>query len=428
MQHIQMGKRLLVIAPHPDDEALGSAGIIQHALASGNQVKVVLMTTGDGFTSAVEVNYQLLSPGPSDYRRMGEERHLETLAAMTHLGVPKENVIFLGYPDGGVNTLWQSNWDTNNLLRATNGSERAPYAFSYEKNAPYCGENVVKNLTKIIHDYQPTDIVYPDPNDQHPDHWATNAFVKYVLAEQHYHAQELTYLVHRGDFPVPWLYRPNHSLNPPHALVGLDTRWVHLPMNEQEEQKKREAISKYVTQVKVMNPFLEAFVRTNELVGTYVPAVLPHTTGQPNVNQLEKTSITFCKDAMRDTIRRELHKEADIYTVGGVQSDHGIHIRLDTRAPINARVTYNIRLRIFEPGIVRRIDLAFYDSKLTSSMYASNSLKLPPGSAYLVKDNRLWVHLPAILTDQTTDFLISADTLVGNELVDKTAWQLVRVK
>src|SRR5262250_1622088 len=40
--------RLLVLAPHPDDELVGCGGMIQRALAAGAAVRVVFLTYGDG--------------------------------------------------------------------------------------------------------------------------------------------------------------------------------------------------------------------------------------------------------------------------------------------------------------------------------------------------------------------------------------------
>ena len=39
------GKRVLVFAPHPDDETIGCGGSLVHALA-GDPVKVVILTDG----------------------------------------------------------------------------------------------------------------------------------------------------------------------------------------------------------------------------------------------------------------------------------------------------------------------------------------------------------------------------------------------
>src|SRR3954463_13514957 len=43
---------IVVFAPHPDDEVIGCAGIIMQALARGARVKVVAITSGDGFPAA----------------------------------------------------------------------------------------------------------------------------------------------------------------------------------------------------------------------------------------------------------------------------------------------------------------------------------------------------------------------------------------
>ncbi len=39
--------RVLILAPHPDDEDIGCAGVIQRALKSGAKVKIMYLTNGD---------------------------------------------------------------------------------------------------------------------------------------------------------------------------------------------------------------------------------------------------------------------------------------------------------------------------------------------------------------------------------------------
>ena len=46
--------RLMVFSPHPDDETLAAGGLIQRVLSLGGSVKVVFMTSGDGFPEGVE--------------------------------------------------------------------------------------------------------------------------------------------------------------------------------------------------------------------------------------------------------------------------------------------------------------------------------------------------------------------------------------
>ena len=41
--------RLLVVAPHPDDETLGAGGLMERVHESGGRVNVVYLTDGDGY-------------------------------------------------------------------------------------------------------------------------------------------------------------------------------------------------------------------------------------------------------------------------------------------------------------------------------------------------------------------------------------------
>ena len=42
----QVGDRVLIVAPHPDDEVLGCAGLVQRLLSTGWQVDVVILSGG----------------------------------------------------------------------------------------------------------------------------------------------------------------------------------------------------------------------------------------------------------------------------------------------------------------------------------------------------------------------------------------------
>src|SRR5262252_5890272 len=83
---LSVGKTLLVIAPHPDDEALMASGIMYSALSRGDMVKVVVMTNGD-------------AGGPVPSTSLGITREGETVTGMSTLGLGEQNVIFLGYGD-----------------------------------------------------------------------------------------------------------------------------------------------------------------------------------------------------------------------------------------------------------------------------------------------------------------------------------------
>ena len=39
--------KVLILAPHPDDEAIGTAGVIQKAVQLGSPLKILYLTHGD---------------------------------------------------------------------------------------------------------------------------------------------------------------------------------------------------------------------------------------------------------------------------------------------------------------------------------------------------------------------------------------------
>ncbi|MCL1873994.1 MAG: PIG-L family deacetylase, partial [Clostridiales bacterium] len=111
--HWDENTRLLVFAPHCDDETIGSAFLIQEVLAARGTVKIVLFTNGEAFTYDSE-NTANNNLEAKDYISLGYKRQEETKAAMSLLGAKEEDIIFLGYPDGSLKRLWQNNWNEDN--------------------------------------------------------------------------------------------------------------------------------------------------------------------------------------------------------------------------------------------------------------------------------------------------------------------------
>ncbi|MES1929967.1 LmbE family protein [Salinisphaera dokdonensis CL-ES53] len=83
--------RAHIIAPHPDDEAIGAFGLITALRRRGAVVDVTLVT--DGGAS---------HPGSRAWprARLSAARYAETRRAMRRAGVRRQDLRFLGYPDG----------------------------------------------------------------------------------------------------------------------------------------------------------------------------------------------------------------------------------------------------------------------------------------------------------------------------------------
>lgn len=85
-------QRLVVLAPHPDDEVLGTAGILRWAGAGGVATTVVACTDGEASHRRSRLVH------PDGLRRCRAE---ERAAALAALGVDAE-VLRLGLPDGAL--------------------------------------------------------------------------------------------------------------------------------------------------------------------------------------------------------------------------------------------------------------------------------------------------------------------------------------
>jgi LmbE family N-acetylglucosaminyl deacetylase len=276
MPRINNQDRVVIFAPHCDDETISSSAILLDAVRAGSQVLVVFMTNGDGFTFAAEEQFRRLFLNRDDYIRSGYSRQAESLTALGALGLSPLQVIFLGYPDRGMESLWATHWQTADpLVSHYTRSSHSPYTNSFEPNAPYAGENVLKNVADILLSFRPTTVFLPHPHDEHHDHAATYAFVTAALYKLDLD-RELPlphlyyYLVHRGDFPIPHGYLPDSTLLPPRPLQSLNSvEWYSYLLSKEDEALKYRATMKYTSQIKVpiMSKLLMSLVRTNELFG-----------------------------------------------------------------------------------------------------------------------------------------------------------------
>ena len=89
--------RLLVIAPHPDDETLGAGGLMQRVRAVGGPLQIVFLADGDGFPEGVKVHGRVTHPTAADYRGYGELRKHEAAQAIASLALAAYELTFLGF-------------------------------------------------------------------------------------------------------------------------------------------------------------------------------------------------------------------------------------------------------------------------------------------------------------------------------------------
>jgi len=257
--------RLLILAPHIDDEIISSAGLIQQALDVGAKVKIVYMTNGDDNLFSVAREEKDLKLNPNDFIKLGEERTSEGEKATQNLGLKKEDLFFLGYPDRGLYLMFNNFYNTPYSSQGTKLTYN-PYNGTYKTQQSYTGSNVTADLEEIIKNFQPTMIVVSHPRDKNSDHRATYLFLNKVLNDQVSKTKIFSYLVHHSFYPPQKKLSPNEFLYPPKKLFS-QKGWFSFDLSSAQEKKKLEAIKKYISQEEFgqFYDLLTSFVKKNEI-------------------------------------------------------------------------------------------------------------------------------------------------------------------
>lgn len=262
--------RLMVFSPHPDDETLGAGGLIQRVLRLGGSVKVVFMTSGDGYPEGVELEDHIRRPTAEDYREYGQEREGEARRVLGALGMKGEDIVFLGYPDGGL----------CRLLAGAHLSRRHPYTSPYTKRdrpprseavlpkAEYDRNDLVQEIVRLLEEFRPNLLAFTRKEDAHPDHCSTYVFLHEALSrveekDPSLRPTALTFLIHYGQWPIGSDSGTGSRLFPPKGFP--EKEWIELSLNDVEKETKRKALFLYHSQMLVMGRFLTSFARSNEL-------------------------------------------------------------------------------------------------------------------------------------------------------------------
>lgn len=214
-------QQILIISPHCDDETLGSAGLIQKAIKENSQIKVAITTD-------------------CNKHKIGETRKSESHDALKLLGVT--DIDFLNFPE------------------IDSGKEKG-------------GDNLSlgESLDREIQNYSPTLIIAPNPDDTHADHRAAGEKTRELVTQKYQNIKIAYYLIHYNflKYPSPSGLHPEDFLLPPARLISFGNKWYILPLSQDEENRKQDAVYKYPSQLKKTNPILHIllldFVRKNEL-------------------------------------------------------------------------------------------------------------------------------------------------------------------
>jgi len=117
------GKTVMVFSPHPDDDVFGAGGTLAMLARNGNKIIVVVYTNDNKGSFDLEMTSE----------RLARIRKAEEEAALAAIGIPKENIIWMGYPDGEL---------------------------EYAEPKALCGQ-----ATKLIRQYRPDLLLSVDPGE-----------------------------------------------------------------------------------------------------------------------------------------------------------------------------------------------------------------------------------------------------------------------
>lgn len=208
--------RILVVAPHPDDETIGAAGYIAEAERAGAQVRIIVATDGA-------------------HRGKRVVRHRELLSAVAKLGVQACDVSFFDFPDGYLN---------------------GARAFQ-------------PRLQAIFNDFRPTVVLGTHAQDFHPDHAAVGRAIERLGGTAGHPFTACFFVVHFHRYPAPDAFRPATAIPFPTNIRDSKSTWAEFDLTGEAESEKEAAVLEYHSQLLRKDPLrrglLISFIRKDEL-------------------------------------------------------------------------------------------------------------------------------------------------------------------
>lgn len=183
---VNLSGRILIVAPHPDDEVIGCGGLIARLVAEGNPPHIIVMTGGEGAHGK----------DSADKDAIVKARRRLTRNALALLGVPVSHLHELDFADGGISAH----------------SEQ------------------VNKLQEYINEIRPDTILVPHWGEGWPDHVNTAKIVMQLAPSS---AQVWEYCV--------WMWYYN-------VWGGLDWRnAAAIRLTPREHELKRKAVDAYIS-------------------------------------------------------------------------------------------------------------------------------------------------------------------------------------
>jgi LmbE family N-acetylglucosaminyl deacetylase len=206
-----VNSRMIVFAPHPDDETLACGGTIIRKIQEGFDVHVVVMTDG---CHSHDATLGLAEPTPET---IAEIRAMEFSEATRVLGVSPSNLILLGFEDGKLREHMRE---------------------------------AIERTVQILREVRPVEIYMSYRNDANEDHRTTYEIVTSSVRKADLLPKMYEYSVWNGKLPRPGL---KVFVTDIHGELG----------------RKMKAISKYKSQISTCFPKQKRAVLSEEFVNMF---------------------------------------------------------------------------------------------------------------------------------------------------------------
>jgi len=424
--------RILILAPHPDDEVLGAAGVIQQAVALKVPIKIVFLTYGDSnqWSFLLYRKHPVVFPGAVE--SMGLVRHDEAVNASHILGVEAQDLVFLGYPDFGTLNIWYYHWNERPAYRSFMTRVIAvPYKGAFRFGAPYKGEEIVKDLRSILRDFKPTKIFVSHPADHNGDHLALYLYLRVALWDEGMEIDKdvklYPYLIHYLTWPKPKGFHPEKDLTPPDALAS-DENWKQYHLSAAQIMNKKKALQSHKSQYFSSPGYLLSFVKFNELFGDF-PALKLHLNENMAIISGQKKLMTTAElpEELNDRERsafvgvdwKSLRWEPEnlIVTIGlskPLAQDVEASIYFfgySSKTPFGQMSKINVRLGV-----------------LSYSVYDQNKRLQQQVVAVNRSPNEVTIKVPLKLLGYPQKILSSARTSLGNFPLDNASWVVIELQ
>lgn len=280
----QSYRRILVFAPHPDDEVLAAGGVISAALAANPPatVRVVIVTNGDASFSAALLNgYNPVAQ--NGYQKLARVRQQESLQALTSLGLSEDQIQFWDFPDRGLEEIWRHHWTDSQPYRsnytgltATAGTLHSP------DNIPYTGAALLKQIRSILANFQPDVVIMPHPSDAHPDHRALAYLINLAIAlnkanRQSPPPQMFAYVMWLSSRPRPVSIRLDREWQKlPGRFPANANQWGRVSLTSTVQQRKIVALKAYHSQMRSLRTLMRSAGSDTELFNQLVLHPIPY--------------------------------------------------------------------------------------------------------------------------------------------------------